>query len=72
MMEELYDLHPEVIDGKTILTIDNKFNSSIRRDLDTWAEYYQKYINNEISEEEYREFKYQCPEAVAFNTKQKK
>lgn len=72
IMEELYGLHPEIINDKLVLTIKDAISSDIYEGLNTWFEHYQKYINNEISEEEYREFKYQYPEAVAVNTKHKK
>ena len=55
-----------------ILTVDNALSSDIYEDINHWLEYYQKFINNEISEEEYRNFKYQYPKAVTFNTKNKK
>jgi hypothetical protein len=47
-------------------------SSDIYEDLNYWLECYQKFINNEISEEEYRNFKYQYPKAVAVNTKKQK
>lgn len=72
IMEELYGVHPEMIDDKVVLTVDNTLSSDIYEDINHWLEYYQKFINNEISEEEYRNFKYQYPKAIAYNTKDKK
>lgn len=69
-LEDLYGLKVKLINGQPYLRIDDSLINPINKDLLKWYEEGQKLVNQEISVEEYNEWRYSFPAVEAKRTKQ--
>ena len=60
-LEDLYNLKPQMIDGKIMLSFDVKPLSSITQDLRLWNNELKNLKNKAISQEEYDLWRYSFP-----------
>ena len=64
-LEDLYNLKPQIIDGKVMLSFDVKPTSSITQDLRLWNNELENLKNKAISQEEYDLWRYSFPRLQA-------
>lgn len=64
-LENTIGMHPIEIDGHIYLSVPSRSNIYSR--MEEWLDAYTKFQNNEMSVEEYKEWKDTYPEKVAFN-----
>lgn len=71
-LEEVAGITPYINEGEVYLKIKNDtMNSSIIKYIKEWDKVYKQFLNGEITEEDYEEWKITFPEYIAYNCKKK-
>lgn len=71
-LEEVAGITPYINEREVYLKIKNDTtNSSIIKYIKAWDKVYKQFLNGEITEEDYEEWKITFPEYIAYNCKKK-
>lgn len=71
-LEEIAAITPYINEGEVYLKIKNDTtNSNIIKYIKEWDKVYKQLLSDEITEEDYEEWKITFPEYIAYNCKKK-